>query len=71
MFAFEIKKNAVIREEDLKGLHAFKKDYPVARCFLLYGGSRAERREHIQIIPYEEALVRLPEIMGAGPVKPS
>ena len=54
--AIEIKRTAKITSSHLKGLHAFLKDYPDAKAFMLYGGSRVMWEGNIQIIPVEEFL---------------
>jgi uncharacterized protein len=40
LFAFEAKRGSRIKEDTLAGLRAFAGDYPSARLFLAYGGSR-------------------------------
>ena len=49
--AFEIKRRSKIKFDDLKGLLTFKKDYPMAQCYILYGGTQAYTDHDIQIIP--------------------
>jgi predicted AAA+ superfamily ATPase len=49
--AIEIKKSSRLRDEDLNGLKAFLKDYPMAQAFLLYGGARSWTESGIQIMP--------------------
>ncbi|MCH9643831.1 MAG: AAA family ATPase [Gammaproteobacteria bacterium] len=51
LLAFEIKRREKINKNDLKGLLLFKKDYPVAKCFMLYGGQDVYTDHDIQIIP--------------------
>lgn len=64
LFAFEIKRSSLVRDEDLIGLRAFLEDYPMAKAFLLHGGTHETLRDGIRLIPYEEGLRRLPEIFG-------
>ena len=52
----------------LKGLRLLKSDYPVAECFILYGGDSEEFREVIKVIPVERALNKLPEILEKAEV---
>ncbi len=40
IFAFEIKRTEHISRQDLKGPRAFLTDYPEAKVYLLYSGTR-------------------------------
>jgi hypothetical protein len=62
--AFEVKRSGRLSGKDTRGLVLFKKDYPMARCCLLYGGSRREYRDGIEVWPVAEALPRLGELLG-------
>lgn len=62
--AFEIKRKQNISKKDLKGLLAFKEEYPEASCYLFYGGHSNYIENGITILPYESALKQLPEIVG-------
>lgn len=42
-------------------LRAFRADYPVACCLLLYGGDRTLREDGIDVWPVDEGVRRLPE----------
>jgi uncharacterized protein len=64
LFAFEIKRSHTLRQEELNSLKLFKEDYPVAKCFFLYGGSDERFLDGIQIMSFEKALRNLPEIFG-------
>ncbi len=64
IFAFEIKRGAVLRQEELNALKLFKQDYPMAKCFFLYGGREERLLDQIQILNFEKALWKLPELMG-------
>jgi hypothetical protein len=64
LFAFEIKRNAVVRDQDLDGLRAFASDYPMAERYLLYGGDRETVRDGIRCLNFEQGLRRLPEIFS-------
>lgn len=57
--AFEIKRKQNISKKDLKGLLAFKEEYPEATLYLLYGGQTRYQENGIQLIPFEEALSQL------------
>ncbi len=50
--AFEVKSAATIQSKDLQGLREFKKDYPQAKLYLLYGGSEEKVMEStIHLVP--------------------
>ncbi len=66
LLAFEVKRTGRLRRQDSAGLRLFARDYPPARCFLLYGGDRREHHDGIEIWPLEEALRYLPSILSAG-----
>jgi predicted AAA+ superfamily ATPase len=58
---FEVKRTAKVRLKELQGLKLFLKDYPMAKAFYLYGGNRYYQEGNIEIIPVQDALVKLPE----------
>lgn len=64
IIAIEVKRTEKIDSKDLRGLKLFGEDYPEAKLFLFYGGKRKEFVENIEIIPLEEALPSLPQILG-------
>jgi predicted AAA+ superfamily ATPase len=66
LFAFEIKRGSLVRDEDLKGLRAFLQDYPMAKAFVLYGGTRRYREGNIEMLGFEDGLRGLPELMGVA-----
>ena len=49
--------------KDFKSLKLFRQDYPVARCYLLYGGDRHYIEDDIQVIPFNQALLSLAELL--------
>src|SRR3990167_2221109 len=59
LLAFEIKRKRVISHTDLNGLKAFLRDYPIAKCYLLYGGNHEEHHDNIHILPFEQGLQQL------------
>lgn len=63
-FAFEIKRAAKINRSDLSGLKAFKKDYPEAKCYVVYGGHEREYRDDLTLLPLVSALVSLVDILN-------
>ncbi len=63
-FAFEIKYRDSIKDSDLKGLKAFKKDYPEARCYMLYLGEQELTINGITVIPIQTALMNLKALLN-------
>lgn len=62
LFAFELKSARHIRQKDLSGLKIFKKDYPIAQCYLIYAGDHVEQHGDIRVLPIREALFQLPNL---------
>ncbi|MEK7127003.1 MAG: AAA family ATPase [Patescibacteria group bacterium] len=54
--AIEIKRTSKLNQRDFHGLKSFSKDYPMAKCYLLYGGDRKLFENNIEVIPIEEFL---------------
>lgn len=63
LHAIEIKRSKRVDTKDLTGLKAFKKDYPMAKLYLIYCGNRREYYGDIQVIPLTEALLTLSELI--------
>lgn len=63
LFAFEIKRKRKVERSDLCGLHAFGKDYPIAKLYLIHGGDRNEYHGNVQIIPFIKALYQLKDLL--------
>lgn len=63
LHAFEIKRGSTITNKAFKGLKAFKEDYPEAILHLLYLGKHKEYHGDIEVLPFEEALKKLPTIL--------
>lgn len=62
--AFEIKRVHKISSSMLKGLKAFLKDYPFAKAYFLYGGERRMRDGVIEIVPINDVLPNLKELLS-------
>ncbi len=62
--AIEVKRVAKPSGADVAGLRAFLEDYPMAKTFLFYGGSRRRREGAMDWVPLQEALPRLPELLA-------
>lgn len=63
LMAFEVKRSSRLSKKDLNGLKMFHNDFPEAKLYLLYGGSREEYENGIQILSVEKALKELPDIL--------
>lgn len=61
--AFEVKTKRNIFSNDLASLKTFLSDYPVAKGYLIYGGSVKGKREGIEIWPVADALKNLPDLL--------
>jgi predicted AAA+ superfamily ATPase len=61
--AFEVKRTSRISESMLRGLRIFQKDYPSAESYFIYGGKRKFYEGNITILPVEEALAKLSDIL--------
>lgn len=66
LFAFEIKRSSVIRQEELDGLRLFQRDYPMAKCFFLCATLEEKIFDNIHILNFEKALKDLPLLMGVS-----
>ncbi|MFH0940431.1 MAG: ATP-binding protein [Candidatus Omnitrophota bacterium] len=62
--AFEVKRTARVSGIMLRGLKSFLADYPVARAYFVYGGNRQMKEGKIPILPLDNVLKRLPEILA-------
>lgn len=63
ILAIEVKRSARVATEDLKGLRAFLKEYPMARAYLLYGGDRARWEGNIRILPVADFFKNPDEVL--------
>jgi predicted AAA+ superfamily ATPase len=67
LLAIEVKHTGRLRGDDLKGILAFREDYPSAHCLIFYMGQRREVHSGIEAIPTAEALAGLPALLaGSG-----
>ena len=62
--AFEIKRAGKISSSMLKGLKSFLKDYPLSKAYFFYGGKRQMHEGNIEIIPINDALKGLSDILS-------
>ena len=63
LFAFEIKREAKLKSESLRGLKAFLEDYPSAKAYFFYGGERKLKEGAIEILPLAQALPQLSQLL--------
>lgn len=64
LVAVEVKRGSQIREADLVGLRLLGEDYPSARRFLFYGGTRTYEMSGVRVLPLERALPDLPTLLS-------
>lgn len=63
LLAIEVKRAGRFRDGDLAPLHAFKRDYPMARCLLLYGGRERYEAAGVRVLPLAQALPALGKLL--------
>jgi predicted AAA+ superfamily ATPase len=51
LHAVEVKRSGTVRGDSLAGLRSFAEDYPQARRWLLYGGSKRLRVDDVECVP--------------------
>jgi predicted AAA+ superfamily ATPase len=64
LLAFEVKRTGKVTDAMLAGLKSFMKDYPMAKPFLVYGGTRRMTQAGIDIVPMETLLHELPAVLS-------
>jgi uncharacterized protein len=64
LHAFEVKRSARVRPEDLAGLRLFAKDYPMAKTTLLHAGADRREIDGVSVLPFTWALPRLGSILA-------
>jgi predicted AAA+ superfamily ATPase len=64
LVAIEVKRTSMFRESDLAELRLFAGDYPVAKCFLFYGGRQTYTVEGIRVLPLASALPQLLRLLS-------
>lgn len=63
LLAFEIKSSTSVHAGDLRGLSAFREEFPACRPFLIYGGDREMSFGDIPVLPIVQALQSLPQML--------
>ncbi len=56
LVAIEVKRSDTAGGNTLRGLHAFREDYPIARTYLLHAGTRDGWENDIRVLPVETFL---------------
>lgn len=56
LHAVEIKRKANLTQQDFKGLQLFQEDYPIAKLYMLYGGTKSYHEKNIHVVPMVEFL---------------
>lgn len=64
LLALEVKRSNRYTRRDLTGLRAFKTDYPMAHCILLYGGEHPRQEDGIQVLPIRQSLSQLSSFLS-------
>jgi len=65
LLAIEVKRSARVTPDALRGLSAFMKEYPSAKPFLVYGGTKEYYEGAIKILPVDRFFEVLPDILRA------
>ncbi len=63
LLCFEIKRTGKIKSQHLKGLKSFKKDYPMAKQYFIYGGEKRQYIDGINVLPFKDTLQNLSNIL--------
>ena len=63
LIAIEVKKTSRVRRTDLEALKLFCEDYPQAKAYFVYGGTRKDRYGKIEAWPVGAFLDALPKIL--------
>jgi predicted AAA+ superfamily ATPase len=64
LVAIEVKMAQHVRSDDLRSLRRFREDYPQAKAFFLYTGTRRRHDAGIEIVPADQAIRALDQIIA-------
>lgn len=64
LHAFEIKRKQNPSAKDFKGLKLFGEDYAPAKLHMLYGGAEPRQEGRVRVLPFEQGLCQLTDILG-------
>jgi predicted AAA+ superfamily ATPase len=67
LLVFEIKRTARLTSALLRGLKSFLADYPMAKAYFVYMGSRRLYEDGIEIVPAQEILKQLRVLLAGRP----
>ena len=70
LIAIEVKAKAQVDKKDYSGLKAFRADYPMAKCYLIYLGDQEKQVDGITLLPAKQALMRLDQILALQAIIP-
>lgn len=59
LFAIEAKSSSKFHSEDIKTLKLFRDEFPIAKCFLIYGGKKELIVDDVKIVPIEKFLLHM------------
>ena len=63
LVAFEVKATPRVRPDDLRGLRRLREDYPQAKAFFVYTGSRRWHERGIEVVPADDAIRTLADLV--------
>lgn len=63
LIAIEVKRSHRLKDENYAALELFKKGYPMAICYYVYGGTKSHNHQDIQIIPFEDFFKNLKGVL--------
>jgi predicted AAA+ superfamily ATPase len=66
IIAVEVKRSERVTGDALKGLSGFLDEYPQARAYLVYGGTREGWEKNIRILPVGQFLKQIPDVLGSN-----
>ena len=64
LLAMEVKRSTQVQPKQTRALREFKKDYPAAQLFILYGGATPLYMDGIEVLPIASALRNLSRTLG-------
>lgn len=69
LYAIEVKSRDRYDPSDLKGLKAFKEDYPQATCYLFYMGEQERMVDDIQILSCDKVIPQLDKLLSGQEIR--
>jgi predicted AAA+ superfamily ATPase len=65
LHAIEVKRSRTVSKHDLTAIETFKKEYPEASCWIVFGGEHKQYFDSVTAVPFQEFLFSLKEILSA------